>query len=96
LMLLAPKKNRYMKPFSGKKITKKVINRKAQLKFSNICIIANQSGFLTNFQIESIRRFLRRFLKKRAQLFFRLTMTRAITKKPNEVRLGKGKANVKY
>ena len=65
-------------------------------RFSNFCIVANQSGILANFQIEAARRFFRRFLKKKAQLFFRLVMVRPITKKPNEVRLGKGKANVKY
>ena len=64
--------------------------------FANLSIIAEQSGFLTNFQIEALRRFLRRYLKKKAQLFFRIFVNRPITKKPNEVRLGRGKGGLKY
>jgi len=78
-------------------MTKKTtITKKCSFRFSNYCIIANQAGVLTNFQIEAIRRLLRRLLKKKAQLFFRLIINKSITKKPNEVRLGKGKGNVKY
>lgn len=97
MMLLTPKKTKFSKSFSGKKMTKKTtIPKKCSFRFSNYCIIANQAGVLTNFQIEAIRRLLRRLLKKKAQLFFRLIIDKPVTKKPNEVRLGKGKGNVKY
>ena len=46
--------------------------------------------------MESVRRFLKRLLKKKAKVFFRVYPTNPITKKPNDVRLGKGKGNVKY
>jgi len=95
-MLLAPKKYKFSKSFSGKKITKKNYNKKPIIRFSNICFVAEQSGFLTNFQLEALRRFLRRYLKKKAQIFFRLFVTTPITKKPNEVRLGRGKGGLKY
>ena len=49
-----------------------------------------------NFQMEAIRLFLRRLLKKRAQIFFRVFPDQPITKKPNEVRLGRGKGSFKY
>ena len=58
--------------------------------------VAKESGIITNFQLESIRRFLRRFLKKKAQLFFRIFPNISITKKPNEIRLGRGKGKLKY
>ena len=65
-------------------------------RFGNIALIAKESGKITNFQIESIRRFLRRFLKKKAQIFFRVFPNVPVTKKPNDVRLGRGKGNIKY
>ena len=46
--------------------------------------------------MESIRRFLRRTLKKKAQIFFRIFPNTPITKKPNDIRLGRGKGNLKY
>jgi len=95
-MLLAPKKTKFNKSFTGKKMTKTIKTKKSEIRFSTYCLIANQSGIITNFQIESIRRLLRRLLKKKAQLFFRLVLDKPITKKPNEVRLGKGKGNLKY
>lgn len=65
-------------------------------KYGNIALVANETGKVTNFQLESIRRFLRRFLKKKAQIFFRVFPNVPITKKPNDVRLGRGKGNLKY
>ena len=65
-------------------------------KYGNIALVAKQSGKITNYQLEAIRRFLRRFLKKKAQIFFRIFPNTPITKKPNDVRLGRGKGNVKY
>ena len=70
--------------------------KSTSINFANLCIVAEQSGTLTNFQLEALRRFLRRYLKKKAQLFFRLFVSRPITKKPNEVRLGRGKGGLKY
>ena len=59
-------------------------------------LVAAESGKVTNFQLEALRRFLRRFLKKKAQIFFRVFPSVPITKKPNDVRLGRGKGNLKY
>ena len=95
-MLLYPKNPRYTKAFSNRKIIKtdKIHNNKT--KFAKLSIIAKEAGLISNYQIESIRLFLRRFLKKRAQLFFRIFPNQSITKKPNEIRLGRGKGNLKY
>jgi large subunit ribosomal protein L16 len=96
LMLLFPKKPKYLKSFSNRAITsnnKKLFNI---ARFSRVSLIANEAGFIPNFQIEALRLFLRRLLKKRAQLFFRIFPHQSITKKPNEVRLGRGKGNFKY
>jgi len=95
-MLLQPKKIKYSKSFSGKKILTNKCNMFRYNKFSNISLIAVESGRITNFQIEAIKRFLKRFLKKKAQIFFRVFPSTPITKKPNDVRLGRGKGNIKY
>jgi large subunit ribosomal protein L16 len=95
-MFLSPKKSKFTKSFSGKKIIPTVNNKSSFLRFSNFCIVANEAGIITNFQIESIRRFLRRFLKKKGQIFFRIFPNIPITKKPNEIRLGRGKGKLKY
>lgn len=95
-MLLFPKKTKFSKSFSGKKIMSKSNKTDDSNRFGNIALIAKESGKITNFQIESIRRFLRRFLKKKAQIFFRVFPNVPVTKKPNDVRLGRGKGNIKY
>lgn len=95
-MLLLPKNTKYSKSFSSKKVKKLNNNKKTIMRFSNNSLISYEAGIITNFQLESLRRYLRRLLKKKAQIFFRLVVTRPITKKPNEVRLGKGKGNAKY
>lgn len=95
-MLLFPKKTKFSKSFSGRKVTPKNAITVSNNKYANIALLANETGKVTNFQLESIRRFLRRFLKKKAQIFFRIFPSVPITKKPNDVRLGRGKGNLKY
>jgi large subunit ribosomal protein L16 len=95
-MLLAPKKSKYNKSFSGRKSLTMNDNKKILPRFSNYCIISHENGFVTNFQIEGLRRFLRRSFKKRGQIFFRIFPYLPITKKQSEVRLGRGKGKMKY
>jgi len=72
LMLLFPKKPKYLKSFSNKKIVSNYRKKKHSFRFSHLGLVAKEAGFIPNFQIEASRLFLRRFLKKRAQLFFRI------------------------
>jgi large subunit ribosomal protein L16 len=95
-MLLFPKKPKYLKSFSNRKTQQNSVKNTSVLRFSRISLIAAQQGFIPNFQIEAVRLFLRRMLRKRAQLFFRFFPNQPVTKKPNEVRLGRGKGNFKY
>jgi len=95
-MLLFPKKPKFFKSFSNKNLTNNSKKFRNILKFSKICLIADQAGFISNFQIEAIKTMLKRLLKKKAKIFFRLFPSQSITKKPNEVRLGRGKGNMTY
>jgi large subunit ribosomal protein L16 len=65
-------------------------------KFASTSLITKESGKITNFQFEALRKSLRRTLKKKAQIFFRIFPSIPITKKSNNVRLGRGKGNVSY
>ena len=94
-MLLFPKKPKFLKSFSNKKFTGH-LNKKNSLKFSFVSIVSKENGFIPNFQMEAIRLYLRKMIKKKAQLFFRFFPNQPITKKPNEVRLGRGKGGLKY
>ena len=96
-MLLFPKKTKFSRIFTTKNVTGYCgKNHNNSLKFYHIGIITKESGFISNFEIESIRLLFRRFSKKRAQVFFRIFPNQTITKKPNEVRLGRGKGNFQY
>jgi large subunit ribosomal protein L16 len=95
-MLIFPKKPKFVKTFSGKKLLPKTTNKNAKIRFGYYCLIAKESGFLTNFQMEAIRKLLRRSLRKRGQIFFKLFPSIPITKKPSETRLGRGKGKFKY
>jgi large subunit ribosomal protein L16 len=95
-MLLSPRKIKLTKTFSNKKVSVKNSVGLGSTKYANITLLAAESGKVTNFQFESFRKFLRRFLKKKAQIFFTIFPDISITKKPNDVRLGRGKANIKY
>lgn len=52
------------------------------------------SGLLKSIHLEAIRKVLNKFLKKEGFFFFRVFPNKTMTKKPLEVRMGKGKGNV--
>lgn len=95
-MLLQPIKSKFTKSFTSKKITSNSKNKIKKLNQSKFALIASEAGYIPNYQMQAIRLFLRRTLKKRAQIFIKFFPNRPITKKPNEVRLGRGKGNTKY
>jgi len=94
-MLLAPKFVKYKKAFSRKKtkLQKKVL---PSFTLGERALISKESGRINSRQIESTRKFLRRILKKEAKTWINIFPQTPITKKPQEIRMGKGKANVKY
>jgi len=94
-MLLTPKKSKFTKTFSNIN-TKSKLGTKKTIKFGNFVLISNQIGYITNFQLENLRKTLRKIFKKSGKIFFRIFPTTPITKKPNETRLGKGKGQLKY
>jgi large subunit ribosomal protein L16 len=95
-MLLFPKRPKFLKSFSNKQISAIKQSKKKLPAYANIVLVASQSGFLTNFQIEALRRNLLKFVKRQGKLLLPIFPLVPITKKPNEIRLGRGKAQPRY
>ena len=93
-MLLQPKKFKYKKLRKGK-LKKFVYNSK--LNFGLIGLKSTESGLITSKQIESARQAISRKIKKKGgKIWIKIFPNTPITKKPNEVRMGKGKGNLSH
>ena len=66
------------------------------MTFGNIGLKANQSGRITARQLESARQAIVRKIKRKGKLWINIFPNIPVTKKPTEVRMGKGKGNVDY
>ena len=88
-MLLQPNKTKYKKLQKGK--LSKFNFRSNQLKFGNMGLKVTKSGTISSRQIEAARQAIVRKLNKKGKLWIRVFPTIPITKKPTEVRMGKGK-----
>lgn len=67
-----------------------------QLAFGSFGIKALDESWITARQIESARIALTRFMKREGQVWIRIFPDKPITKKPAEVRMGKGKGAPEY
>jgi large subunit ribosomal protein L16 len=93
--MLQPKQTKYRKQFKGR--NRGVATRGAEVSFGQFGLKATTSGFITSRQLEAGRRVLTRHIKKGSGgIWIRLFPDKPITKKPAEVRQGKGKGNVEY
>ncbi|MEO6894640.1 MAG: 50S ribosomal protein L16 [Ginsengibacter sp.] len=66
------------------------------ISFGTFGLKALDSVWLTNRQIESARQALTRHMKREGNVWIRIFPDKPITKKPAEVRMGKGKGNPEY
>lgn len=89
-----PKKTKYKKYRKGK-INKKT-NSLVTLNFGNFGIKALESGRVTGNQLESVRRNIKKKLRKYDKIWINVFPDTPITLKPLEIRMGKGKGNVDY
>jgi len=74
----------------------KTIYTMKPLSFGFFGVKALESAFLSNFFIERLHLFLKRKMKKRGKVWFRVIPFIGVTKKPLEVRMGKGKGPHEY
>jgi large subunit ribosomal protein L16 len=87
--MLQPKKTKYRRQQKGK--MKGNAQRGNQLAFGSFGIKALGQCWLTGRQIEAARQAVTRHMKREGQLWIRIFPDKPITKKPAEVRMGKGK-----
>ncbi|OGV50434.1 MAG: 50S ribosomal protein L16 [Lentisphaerae bacterium GWF2_44_16] len=91
-MPLMPKKVKYRKSQRGSLAG--LSRRNNSLDFGDYGLQTLERGHVTNNQIEAARVAINRHMKRRGKLWIRLFPYKSITKKPLEVRMGKGKGNV--
>jgi len=92
--MLQPKKTKYRKAQKGR--MKGNSQRGHQLAFGSYGIKAMEECWLTSRQIEAARIAVTRYMQREGQLWIRVFPDKPITKKPAEVRMGKGKGAPEY
>ncbi|MDA9849806.1 50S ribosomal protein L16 [Flavobacteriaceae bacterium] len=92
--MLQPKRTKYRKVQKGR--MKGNSGRGTMLSNGMYGIKSLDSNFLTSRQIEAARIAATRFMKREGQLWIKIFPDKPITKKPLEVRMGKGKGAVEY
>jgi len=68
----------------------------AELSFGEYGLKALERGWLKNTQIEACRVAINRHMKRKGKLWIRVFPDKPVTKKPIEVRMGKGKGNPEF
>lgn len=93
-MRLQPKKTKYRKVKKGR--LKFLEFKSNKLNFGTIGLKATESGIITAKQIESARQAIARKTKRKGKVWITVFPDLPITKKPTEVRMGKGKGSVSH
>lgn len=92
--MLQPKNTKFRKQQKGR--NRGLALRGAKISFGEYGLKATTRGRVTARQIEAARRAITRHVKRGAKVWIRIFPDKPITKKPLEVRQGKGKGNVEY
>jgi large subunit ribosomal protein L16 len=92
--MLQPKRTKFRKQHKGR--NRGLAQRGNQVSFGEYGLKASDRGRLTARQIEAARRAMTRHVKRGGKIWIRVFPDKPITKKPLEVRQGKGKGNVEY
>jgi large subunit ribosomal protein L16 len=92
--MMQPKRTKFRKQFKGR--NRGLAQRGNSVAFGEYGLKTNDRGQLTAREIEAARRAMTRFVKRGGNIWIRIFPDKPITKKPLEVRQGKGKGNVEY
>ena len=91
--MLQPKKQKYRRPQNGRGRWKGVSHRGTELAFGSFGIKALQERWISAAQIEAARVAITRYMQRQGQVWIRIFPDKPITKKPADVRMGKGKGD---
>ena len=92
--MLQPKRTKFRKQHKGK--NRGLAVRGSDVSFGEFGLKATGRGRITARQIEASRRAMTRHVKRGGKIWIRVFPDKPITKKPLEVRMGKGKGSVEY
>jgi len=92
--MLQPKRTKFRKQQKGR--NRGLAQRGSKVSFGEYALKSTDRGRMTARQIEAARRTITRHVKRGGKLWIRVFPDVPITKKPIEVRQGKGKGNVEY
>ena len=92
--MLQPRRTKFRKVHKMK--MKGIAQRGNQLAYGTFGIKATEGAWITARQIEAARIAATRYMKREGQLWIKIFPDKPITKKPAEVRMGKGKGAVEY
>lgn len=92
--MLLPKRTKYRKQHKGR--NRGLATTGNKVSFGEFGLKATGRGRMTSRQIEAARRTITRHIKRGGRLWIRVFPDKPITRKPLEVRMGKGKGSVEY
>ena len=92
--MLQPKRTKFRKKQKGR--VKGIAQRGHTIAFGTFGIKALEPGWITSRQIEAARIAVTRAMKREGQVWIRIFPDKPVTKKPAEVRMGKGKGAPEY
>lgn len=92
--MLQPKRTKYRKQFKGR--NRGLALRGNKVSHGEYGLKTTEHGRITSRQLEAARRAMSRHVKRGGKIYIRIFPDKPITKKPLEVRQGKGKGNVEY
>ena len=92
--MLQPKKTKFRRQQKGSQ--KGNAQRGNQLAFGSFGIKSLETKWITGRQIEAARIAVTRYMQRQGQIWIRIFPDKPITRKPADVRMGKGKGNVEY
>ena len=92
--MLQPKRTKLRKQMKGR--NRGLAQRGSTVSFGEYALKATDRGRMTARQVEAARRAMTRHIKRGGKIWIRVFPDKPVTKKPLEVRQGKGKGNVEY
>jgi large subunit ribosomal protein L16 len=92
--MLQPKKTKYRKQQKGR--LKGLAQRGSSISFGSFGIKTLEEAWITSRQIEAARIAMTRYMKREGKVWIRIFPDKPVTKKPLEVRMGKGKGGLSH
>ena len=92
--MLIPKRVKHRKQMRGR--MKGATKGGDYIAFGDYALIATEPAWIKSNQIEACRITMSRYFKRSGKIYIRIFPDKPVTKKPQEVRMGKGKGAVEY